>query len=186
MMGLATPALACTDTDAGGTRAAAVNSFEAKNDPGKAFRGNHWSSLTLADLQAKLDARLADKIAWLDAIEAKVSASDRLSAEQKSAFLAHLQAKEDALTQLRADIAAATTAEEVKAALEAADPGIFGLGGRNHGKHFGDRHRGGRFGARQHSGGFGHGGDQSDGDNNRGGSDRRSGGGNYNGGGSHH
>jgi hypothetical protein len=185
MMGLATPALACTSTEAGGSRSAAVSSFEAKNDPGKAFHGNRWSSLTLAELQAKLDAKIADKLAWLDAIQAKVSASDRLSIEQKSAFLAHLQAKEDALTQLRADIAAATSIEGLKATLKAAEPALFGLGGWNHGRHVGDRHHDGRFGDRHHSGGVGHEGGQGDGDNNRSGSDQRSGGSN-NGGGFHH
>jgi hypothetical protein len=197
MMGLATPALACIKNESSAARAVAASSdpakssSQAKNDPGKAFhKSDQWKSLTLADLQAKLDAKIADGLAWLDAIEAKVSASDRLSDEQKSAFLAKLQAKEDALTQLRADVAAATTTDEVKAALKAADFGLFGRCGWHHGHHFGDRHHDGRFGDRHHRGGFGGDSNQRHGDNGwgdgndrRGGNDNR-GGGNDNRGGS--
>jgi hypothetical protein len=143
MMGLATPALACTNMDAGG-RAAAVSSDQAtsdqaKNDPSKAF-GKHDPSLTLAEAQAKLDEKVANKLAWLDAIEAKVAASDKLSAEQKTAFLAHLQGKEDALTQLRADLAAATTLDDLRAVLKSEGADLFGF--RHHHGNFG-HHKGG-------------------------------------------
>jgi hypothetical protein len=185
MMGLAAPALACAKPEVGGVRVvAAVSADQAKNDPGRAFhKADHLSSLTLADLQAKLDAKIADGLAWIDAIEAKVSASDRLSDEQKSAFLARLQTKEDALTQLRADVAAATSVDEVKAALKAADFGLFGrCGWHHHGGRFGDRNDNGRFGDRHHNGGFGGdngyrgGNDRRGGDDNRGGDDSRGGG----------
>jgi hypothetical protein len=183
MMGLATPALACVSTEAGGARAVAVSSDpaksadQAKNDPGKAFhKADHFKSLTLAELQAKLDAKIGDGLVWIDAIKAKVSASDRLSDEQKAAFLAKLQAKQDALTQLRADVAAATTTDEVKAALKAADFGLFGRSGWHHGGRFGDRHHDGRFGDRHHNGGLGGDNNQRHGDNGiRGGNDRRGG-----------
>jgi len=126
MISLATPALACTNSEGGLTTVA--SSSQAKNDPATSVKGSkHESTLTLAQLQAKLDAKIADKLAWLDKIKAKVSASTRLTDQQKADFLARIQAKQDALTQLRADIAAATTVDAVKAALMAADPGVFGL-----------------------------------------------------------
>ncbi len=189
MMGLAAPALACAKPEVGGVRVvAAVSADQAKNDPGRAFhKADHLSSLTLADLQAKLDAKIADGLAWIDAIEAKVSASDRLSDEQKGAFLARLQTKEDALTQLRADVAAATNVDEVKAALKAADFGLFGrCGWHHHGGRFGDRNDNGRFGDRNRNGGFGGDNNQRFGDSGyRGGNDRR-GGSDSRGGGFHH
>jgi hypothetical protein len=173
MMGLATPALACTNMDAGG-RAAAVSSAQAtsdqatsdqatsdqatsdqatsdqaKNDPGKAL-GKHDPSLTLAEAQAKLDEKVANKLAWLDAVEATVAASDMLSAAQKTAFLAHLQGKEDALTQLRGDLAAATTLDDLRAVLKSEGADLFGF---HHLGNFG-HHKGG-FGDRHHNGGFG-------------------------------
>jgi hypothetical protein len=147
MMGLATPALACTKTDAGG-RSSAVSFEQAKNDPSKAgLFGKHDPSLTLADAQAKLDEKAAQKLAWLDAIEAKVAASDKLTDEQKTFFLSHLQAKEDALTQLRADVAAATTLDELRAVLKAEGAALFGhrhhFRGHHSNRHHGDRHHGG-------------------------------------------
>lgn len=162
MMGLAAPALACTNADPG-AQTAAVSSTQAKNDPGKALHsGKHASSLTLAELQAKVDKKIGDKLAWLDAIEAKVTASDRFSAEQKSAVLTRLQSSEDALTQLRADVAAATTVDGVRAALKAADVNLCQHWGWHHGRHAGDRHhnggfsgdRGNRNGGNDHRGGF--------------------------------
>jgi hypothetical protein len=165
MMGLATPALACTNLDAGG-RTATVSSEQAKNDPSKAgFFGKHDPSITLADAQAKLDEKAAKVLAWLDAIEAKVAASDKLSDEQKTAFLSHLQAKEDALTQLRADVAAATTLDELRAVLKAEGAALFGH--HRHGN-FGHRHHGG-FGDRHHKGGFNGGGNDNRGADFRGG-----------------
>jgi hypothetical protein len=165
MMGLAGPALACTKTDLGG-RSAVVSSDQAKNDPGKAF-GKHDPSLTLAEAQAKLDAKIADNLARLDAIEAKVAASDKVTDEQKTAFLAHLQGKEEALTKLRADVAAAATLDDLRAVLKAEGADLFGFG--HHRGHFGNRHHKGGLGDR-HNGGFG-------GDNaNRGGNDNRGGG----------
>jgi hypothetical protein len=96
-------------------------------------------------------------LAWLDAVEAQVAASDKLSDEQKTAFLSHLQAKEDALTQLRADVAAATTLDELRAVLKAEGAALFA------------HHRHGNFGHHRH-GGFG---DRHPGGFNRGGSDNR-------------
>jgi hypothetical protein len=130
MLGLATPALACTTTDAGG-RSAAVSANQAKNDPGMVFhKAKDATPLTLAELQAKLDAKIGDKLTWLGAVQARVSASDRFSAEQKTAVLAHLQTSVDALTQLRADVAAATSVEGVRAVLMAADVKLFHHGFR--------------------------------------------------------
>jgi hypothetical protein len=170
MMALAAPALACTTAD-GGLTTVAASATQAKNDPATSVMGaKHRSPFTLAKLQAVLDAKIADKLAWLDKIEAKVSASDRLSDAQKADFLAHLQAKADALTQLRADIAAATTVDAVKAALKAADPGLFGFG--HHDNNFGNRHHDGRFGDRHHSGFGNNRGDNNRGDNNRGDNNR--------------
>jgi hypothetical protein len=145
MLGLATPALACTTTDAGG-RSAAVSANQAKNDPGMVFhKAKDATPLTLAELQAKLDAKIGDKLTWLGAVQARVSASDRFSAEQKTAVLAHLQTSVDALTQLRADVAAATSVEGVRAVLMAADVKLFHHGFRNHGRHDGNRHHDGAF-----------------------------------------
>jgi hypothetical protein len=175
MMGLATPALACTTPDSG-ARSAVVSSDQAKSDqakgdPGKAFHsGKHAPSLTLAELQSKLDAKIGDKLAWLDAFEAKVAASDRTSDEQKTAFLARLQSGEDALTQLRADVAAATTVDGVHAALKAADIHMFGHWCWNHGNR---HHNGGSNGDRNQRN---DGGDNNGGIND-GGNDRGNGGG---------
>jgi hypothetical protein len=117
MAGLATPAMACTTTDEGG-RSSAVSSDTRQADPAKAsWTGKHLSSVTLADAQAKLDRRIAARLAWLDKVEAKVSGSDRLSADQQSGILSRLQSVEDALTQLRGDIAAATTRAELRSVL---------------------------------------------------------------------
>jgi hypothetical protein len=183
MMGLAAPALACTTTEAGGRSSAVVSSFEAKNDPGKAFhKAKHDPSLTLADLQAKLDAKFADKLAWLDKIEAKVSASNRLSDEQKTAVLARLQSSEDALTQLRADVAAATSVDAVKAALKAADVNLFRGWGWHHGNCDGNRHHNGDPNQNQRRGGDRHGGDRHAGGFHHNGGDRHSGGSNHGGG----
>jgi hypothetical protein len=162
MIGLATPALACTNIDGGG-RTATVSSDQAKADPGKALHsGKHASSLTLTELQAKLDQKIGAKLAWLDAIEAKVTASDRLSADQKAAVLAHLQSSEDALTQLRADVAAAATLDDLRSVLKASDVNLF----QHKGRHAGNRHHSGGFGGdhakrnggSDHRGGFNSGG----------------------------
>jgi hypothetical protein len=162
MIGLATPALACTNIDSGG-RSATVSSDRA-TDPGKASDSDKKAPLTLAERQAKLDQRIADKLAWLDAIKAKVTASTRLSAVQQTAVLARVQSSEDALTQLRADVAAATSLDGLRAVLRAADVNLFRHWGWHHGRHLGDR---------QHNGGFASDRGQRNGGNaHRGGSDR--------------
>jgi hypothetical protein len=62
-----------------------------------------------------------------------VRASGRLTGEQKTALRTRLQAAEDALTALRAKVAAATTVDQVRAALQ--QSGLRGFLGRgwNHG-----------------------------------------------------
>ena len=112
--------------------------------------------------------------------------ADHLSSLALADLQAKLQAKEDALTQLRADVAAATSVDEVKAALKAADFGLFGrCGWHHHGGRFGDRNDNSRFGDRNRNGGFGgdnnqrssyRGGDRRGGPDSRGGNDSSGGG----------
>ena len=95
------------------------------------------------DVKASLDARLARWIAKIDAWQLKIAADASIDPAKKADKLAKLQAWEDKLVALRAEIAAATTLDEVKADLKAANLRGLGLVGE---------HGSGRYGSGHHDG----------------------------------
>jgi hypothetical protein len=115
-LGLATPALAHEPAEG--------RSLPAGHAPDRGV----LPGASLAEIKARVTQAIGYRLAWLDRAQERVSGSDRLTAEQKTVLLTRLQAAEDALTALRAKIAAATTVEQVRAALR--ESGLRGFLGR--------------------------------------------------------
>jgi hypothetical protein len=123
-LGLATPALACTPDGGSWTQASAAYRYASFDKGAGAERAEKferdWSAVSLAEVQERLDDRLADKLAWVDVLQTKVGASDRLDADTQEKVLTRLQAVEDVLTALRAEVAAADSLADVRAAVREA------------------------------------------------------------------
>jgi hypothetical protein len=116
-LGLAGPALAGTTSDPGKTGT---------------HSGVHVAP-TLAQVQAWLKAGLDRRIAWIDKVQAKIDASTVLTDAQKADWTAKLADKRAKLVALEAAVAAATTTDEVEAAIKASGLHLFGHGfGRHH------------------------------------------------------
>jgi hypothetical protein len=123
---------------------AALNALKAKVDAEttvSAIKAD-LAAARLAALKMHVEARIDARVAWLTAMVGKVQASARLSATQKATMLAKLQAKIDALTALKATVAAETSARAVLVDLRKAESMwlLRDRGGRH--AHKGDPHQG--------------------------------------------
>jgi len=93
---------------------------------------NHTKSApTLAQQQAWLDSYIAKAQQRLQAFAAKVAADPNLTAAQKADWAAKIAAKQAALDKFKSAVDAATTTDELHAAVKAAMQGahIHGFGG---------------------------------------------------------
>ena len=112
----------------------------AHEHPGSATKGSHADhrhgdhTVTLADMQSWVNRAVDSRLRDLDRLADRVATSDRLSAEQKSAWNARIDARRMKLGELKSQVAAADTKHEVFAALRDAKF-LRGCGGWKHFHH---------------------------------------------------
>lgn len=78
------------------------------------------ASVTVADLQAWITRQIDARLAWVDKVQAMVSASTQLSAQRKADITAKLTQESATLVALKSAVAAATTKAAVWTAVDAA------------------------------------------------------------------
>ena len=110
-LGIAGPALACIDTAASG----AVRPGPLLGRPTRAT-----PTLTLAEYQAKVDARLAKTLARLADAKTRIADSTKLTDAEKSAKTARIDDLVATIEALRAQVAADTSIDAIKADMKAA------------------------------------------------------------------
>lgn len=131
------------------------------SDP-KHASGTHagsYQALTVDELRAYVTKLIANHLAWIAKAQARVPVSTELTAAQKTAIAAKLTAKAAALTALKAQVAAAATKADLRAAVDASglrrslfhhqgncDHGARHDGG-NHDRNGSTDHRGDRSGS---------------------------------------